>query len=791
MDLSANHKPISKFPFPEHDIDPKKKDEKEYCLQFAKAIWSRYVSGSMGLTYGDDKKFNNLRAYGQGDQDTDIYQEWFTGKKNASKQNQKNFINISKSVFSPVMKFKSYVKQRSLRMTGRPRVKAIDQMSGLEKQDKEANAIFFMNEGDFVEKVEQFTGQRLQRPEFIPSSIEEMEVFKNATGGFKAKGEIAYTYAVAFTEMISEFPELADQMLDDLMDIKMCGARDVIDPTDGKVYQKYLDPAKVVGFYTRSKGFRDSPAFGNYEDMTLQDLKMATGWSDKILDSIAKTYTETTQTSAAQETRRDVQSDDGKWAYDDIRITVFHCEYLTVNSHYYVDHTTRRGDKRFYADDFGKMRDTETKKTVVNPVHMWYKCSWIVGTDHVYDFGKCSNIPRPDKSKPRSSYHLYKIPGKSFTESIIPSLDSIQLAFIKMQNALAKAPPDGLAIDYATLENINLGDGTLKPIDLIHLRQINGNYIYKSTTHTGQWNGNQKPVFPIEGGAGKLLQEAIQQMEFHFNLIAEISGIDRHSIGVLPNSGETTATASANAATGTGLVILDLVKGLNKVRETLALNCAYRIALLVRHSEEAYNLYHPSLGTANLEILKLTADMTPEQMGIEMVVEPDDEEKRDIHEAALASLRQKESGAPGLEFTDYLFIKEQMRQGNLDFARAYMSMKIARDKEQHEKITMMKNEQQGKLNAQVAQAKSQGDMQLEDKKHQNKIAQINAESAARSKEIELQGIEDRKTERMKLQMSAGNELGKQMIEDEREERRLEQERQIAAENQTAAPAVTQ
>jgi hypothetical protein len=774
MKLFPQYKEFSAYPFPEHSIDPKIKIEKDWCIRFAKAIYSRYVSDRAGVLYSDLEKFSDLRAYGHGNQSIDKYETYFGSKKQEGEKASKSFININKDIFSPAPKFKGYLRQRYKDLTAKPKVKSVDKLASLEKKDKEAQSMFFMNEGPWVEAVESKIGKTLDRPEFIPSSAEELEAFKQ-TVGFKSKAEIAYTFAITYTELISRFPDIADKMIDDISDLNICCAKNYVSKEDGKVYVKYIDPARAIGFYSLNDNFTKSPAFGHFEDYTLQSVLQETNLNEEEIKEICMQY------SGYQGNAnfnlggiQDIQYDNGKWGVDDTRVLVLECEFLSVDSKYIVKHTTKNNSIRYYDDEYGKVRDTQSKKTLVNPVQRWYKCKWLVGTEHIWDYGLATDVPRPNKARPRSSYQMLKIPGKSFMESIIVPLDQIQLAHIKMENALAKAAPNGLAIEYGSLENIDLGDGSLKPIELLRLRNIQGNLIYKATTHRGHFSGTAaKPVMELQGGAGSMLQEAIQMMELNFNLIAEITGIDRHSIGVLP-SGETSATASATAASGTGLIIMNMAQALNRVREEIALSVVHQIALRVRHSKEIYNIYHPALGTANLEILKLSAEMTPDEMGIEMKVVPNDVDKKDIHEAALASLRQKESGAPGIEYPDYLFIKEQINEGNIAYARAFLEMKQNKALAKYEEQNLAKIKAQADGNSETAERTSAAQMKADKAKADLDISVMKA--TEQEKRITNRELEE---ERRKTALAVSDEeserlVGGKLIDNELTEREAEQ-----------------
>jgi hypothetical protein len=97
-----------------------------------------------------------------------------------------------------------------------------------------------------------------------------------------------------------------------------------------------------------------------------------------------------------------------------------------------------------------------------------------LGTDFLFDYGKKNNIPKNihDISKTNLSYsvcatNILDMMPKSMVDSCIGFADQLQLTHLKIQQAVAKAKPDGIIIDIEGLENVQLGKGgELQPLDL-------------------------------------------------------------------------------------------------------------------------------------------------------------------------------------------------------------------------------------------------------------------------------------------------------------------------------------
>jgi hypothetical protein len=743
------------WPFPPDDIDPKEKLEAPWLLAAAKAIYSKYVQDSTAFFHTDNEKFEVQRRYGQARQSADRYKEQYKPTQNGGDQAAEGYVNLDFKIFSPVLKFKAILRTKIKRMMAEPQVRAIDEMSGAEREEAKWNSYFMGINQELIGQFESATGEKVEQPEFLPSSMEELEVYSKMHG-FKLKSEQAYDRALKYTDEISNFKLIQRKLVDDLIDIGACCMKDYVDPEDGKVKMKYIDVARFVGDYSLNHGFDKSRFFGHFEDYKISELRFyMPDVPEEEWKSLAYNFSGYSANPGVGDwDNYDVQYDsDGfggkKWGYDDYTCMVFEGEYLSVDTKYRTKHTNKYGDVKFYEDDFAKIRNTKTKQSTKRSVRNWYKMNWVVGSDHMFDSGKQTDQPRPKKSKPRASYHPYRQTGKSFIELIQTNLDQIQLAYLRMQNAINAATPDGLAIEWSSLENITIGDEDTSPMELLRIHQQTGNLIYRATTHRGAVNmSSAKPIQPLVGGTGKLFEDSIRTMEMHFNWIAELTGIDRYSAGLTP-SAETSATASQIAAQGSNEIVDDLAFGYHEVRQSAAENTAHRIALRVKYSKEDYLIYHPALGE-NVELLKLSADHTPQQMGIYMKIAPDFEERARITEATKVAVQ---AGTIGPD--DALRVERAAAEGNLLYAEALLTQKISKAKEQEQAnqqaniekqnqglAQIKEQENQGSMAKiqgetqkalQVEQAKTEGAIKLEQVKHGNKMREIAAEGSIQEK----------------------------------------------------------
>ena len=100
----------------------------------------------------------------------------------------------------------------------------------------------------------------------------------------------------------------------------------------------------------------------------------------------------------------------------------------------------------------------------------------------MFGYGIKKNIPKNvhDITRARLSYsvvstNLRRMMPKSLVSSVISFADQLQLSHLKLQQAIAKAKPDGLIVDIEGLENVQLGKGgELQPLDIQDIYEQTG-----------------------------------------------------------------------------------------------------------------------------------------------------------------------------------------------------------------------------------------------------------------------------------------------------------------------------
>ena len=388
-------------------------------------------------------------------------------------------------------------------------------------------------------------------------------------------------------------------------------------------------------------------------------------------------------------------------------------EFKSDDREYMTERITSDGKKIVHKDTYGKVRNSPTKKTHVTTRQMVYRCKWIVGSEYAWDYGHQFDIPRPTPSQANLSFHFYKQKAGSYIKRMIPHLDGMQLAWLKLQNAVAKARPKGLAIDYNTITNITMANNKLKPLDVLKIANQQGDMLFQSTTTKSHLPSqtNYRPIQELEGGLGNQLNEYLGLINSHLESIRQVIGINRVADASSPVAQQLVGVSEISMqATVTSLK--PMFSSILNVKERACRNIALRIQMLIKFNK-VYELgYHKVFGKSVTEVLKIGSEVENSMFGIRIEARPNQQEKDQIMQAALESMRVGRQGQPLLGYADYLMVQNFVNLGMTKMARAYIGQKEREAIARMEEEKAMAIEQQGQQNAQLQQMKGEQEAAL-------------------------------------------------------------------------------
>jgi hypothetical protein len=669
------------FPFPEDNINPKKKDA-EWARKWGQAMISLWLKNQTAIPYNKVKEIQELRDLANGNQDITRYQKILLDESEED-GSMEGFMNISFDVFSVMPKFLRVVEGMMEQTEHQVVATAIDPKSSQEKEEMKLRTAFNMKYHNIISSIEKGLGIE-SGSEFMPETIDELELYAGL-GGFKLSRETEMEEGLDYTFYISDWPEIRKKIRRDLMTFNAFCVRDYTDQYAGKVKLRYVDPAMFIGQFSSSYEHRKLEWGGEIIQESISNIvKQDPTIDPDKLQKLARMNNglngnpQLTDTDIATAFSQDTY----KCGWSGFMVDVLDYVWKSIDSEYWTTRKTQYGEDLKYREEWGVVKNTDKKKTEIYPIHMEYKAKWIIGTEIIYDFGYEQDILRENGKDVILPYHFYKYPDKAIVQSAEPALHQIELAHLKLQNALAMAAPAGVSIEYTSLQNMKLGGNKMEPLEILRVRKQTGDLVYKATTHKGQVNipGGYRPVQELQGGIGSQLDEFIKIFDLYINFIRELTGVNQIADASTPNP-EQSVGGSKMAVAATNNALRPIYSAYLAGKERAAKNACLRMQLLIKHSKKAYEGYIPVLGRAGVEIMKVSADVVDANYYIKYEAKPTGERTETIRQAAIAAMSPDRDGVKGIELPDFLLIDRLLDNGNLKYAEAFLNYRSRKNKE--------------------------------------------------------------------------------------------------------------
>jgi hypothetical protein len=667
--------------FPPDNISPKEKNE-AWAKKVGEAIISLWLKDRTCVPYSKLEEIAELRDLANGNQNVLRYQKILLDESETTGE-MEGYMNIAFDVFSVMPKFLRVVEGMFEQTEHNVIATAVDPKSSKEKEELKLKTAFRMQFKEDLQYIEQGLGLD-NNSGFMPETAEELELY-SGMGGFKLSRETELEEGLDYTGYISEWKEIKKKIIRDCLTFNAMCVKDYTDPYVGKVKYRYVDPAMFIGQYSKSYDHRNMRYGGEIIQESIEEIMKEDPKVDyEELRKFAVSYNGLNGNGLLNSEQLSVpfSKNDSSCLWKSFVVDVFDWEWKSINSEYWTTRTTQYGEDLRYKEEWGKIKNTDKKKTDVYDIHVVYKAKWVIGTDIVYNFGLQHDVPRPDNKEVALSYHFYKYPEKAIVQSSEPCLHQIALAHIKLQNAIAEAAPPGIAIEYTALQNMKLGGNKMEPLELIRMRKQNGDLIFKASTHKGQPNvpGGYRPIQELEGGLGRQLEEFIRIFEVYTEFIREVTGINQIADASTPNP-EQSVGGSEIAIAATNNALRPVYSAYLTIKERLAKNACMRIQLLIKHNKKALEGYIPVIGQMGVQIISVGADVVDANYYIKYEAKPTDKRKEFIRQAAITAMSPDKDGTKSIELPDFLMIERLLENGNLKYAEAFLNYKSKKNKE--------------------------------------------------------------------------------------------------------------
>lgn len=710
------------YPFPSDDIDPKLKKEKAYCLAFAKAFYWYYLRGDLYTSFGGRTEMLENRAYGRGRQPNDLYFElcygrYSEGHEKAGQIIRKGWMNVDWRIFKVAVKYRNAFLGIFSDIDFDINANSLDASSRKELNEKKYQK--------WAQSQLKIGNSQDDIPD--PTVFAELELLESM-GAFKLKVEYAYEKSVNSSfDIVSQWGErVKKRVLEDLLDFSKALVKDQVNHTTQVVEVVYEDIAKSVLRRSENGDLLDG---GIYKIKTAADVRAeATACGVKITEEDLRSccrrfenqFGNSRWDNRWENGSEGYNVDGGCWYYDGWKVMVLDCEYRTLDRKY-ITKSTRKGEEKYYDEEYGTVKQSKNKETVIDNYINYYRCKWVVGTEICYDYGQQFDVPRPSHSEARSSFHLIDLECPSQTEVCRPIFDQVQLAWLKLQDAQAKSTPTLRAYDFDAITNVVIG-GKMKPLEHIKMGEQSGRMFFRSTTMRGARTSNPNSGLPIQqfpGGAAEAYNEFAIAWNLLVNMIQELSGMTpQASASPLPS--DTGKAVSEIQIQATSNVLKPIIQGYGKLKQETAYTMLLRLMLVFRHNEKIAKKYYDILGEEIVEVLKAAADKTPTQIGVKLVPRTNAALRAKLENAATEAMR-----AGQITISQYNFIVRMLDQSaNPRYVDAMLARMIAENKRIEEESAMARIDKQNEGIAKAAAITKKSEEELDMAKSNNKIREI-------------------------------------------------------------------
>ena len=736
---SSNNK---KSGFPDPLADYSAKQDKSYGLQYAKAIYQQWgQSADTHSLYGRrNKVFSRNRDYANGTQDTTIYKQLLNSL--GPEKGDGSLLNLDYTPVPILPKFVKIVLNKILSRDPYPNLESIDPISSSEKNKKKDRIKMQVEARKELQSLKEMTGAVLDMdPEQIPETMEEAEIFMDTN--VKTDAEVAAQIATNMTLSWANFNDTTfRRAVMDLVSLGMSVIKRTNDPNKG-IDVQYIDPVNFVHSYTEDPNFGDLVYAGHIKRIPIQELKRLAG--DQLTEEDYKSIANKVKDKYSNDaTRFNSSHYDDRYSrtiygYDEYMVEVLDFEFISIDCMYFEEKDSRHGNTGFY---YKGMKPKSSSGSVFNrkPHKMEIACvyggSFVIGSEQLFGYGKKNNVPKNlhDLSRAELSYsvtatNLRRMMPKSLVESCTGFADMLQLTHLKIQQAIAKAKPDGLIIDIEGLENVQLGKGgELEPLEIHDIYEQTGVFYYRSKNPEG---GFQNPPVREIGNQIRNIQELVALYNHYLQLIRDTSGINESMDGTTPK-GDMLVGVQQNAIAQGNNALYDITHASMLLYKKVCSDVV-KCLQIVPQDSVLYRIYENAIGETNMGVLSSFRNLSMYNFGVKVVKEMEDKDREFLEQN----------------------IQMSIQQGQIDLEDA-MAVRNLKDVNQAERLLILRRkkrmQEQQEMAAQNSQMQAQQAQQAAMAASQAKQQELQLEAQLKQQEIQLKGQMDMQLMQMEHEM---------------------------------------
>ncbi len=715
--------------FPDPTAKTVEKMSKGYGTAYAKAIMGQWggTESTTSLYQKRLKEFERARDYAQGTQSTQIYKQILNSLD--PNGGQGTLLNLDWTPVPIVPKFVKIVVNKILSLKPYPNVEAIDPLSRGEKEMKKARTRAAIENKDFLKEMKSLGVSLKDDVDALPDTPEEAEIFIDTN--IKVAAEIAAQIAANLTLEWNDFNDSTfRRAVEDLVVTGMAAVKRENDPNHG-IVERYVDPSHLIHSYTEDPFMKDLVYAGEIRRMTIHELKRIAGnelseeqWS-KVASQIKNKWGN--DASKLSKNYYDQRTGRQVYGYDEYSLEVLDFEFIGLDEQIYEEKMSQYGNIGFYYKGEEYKMPTQSvydRKPVYMKTMCLYGGLYINGANLLLNYGKKHNQPRNihDLSRTTLSYsivatNLRRMMPKSMVTGIIGFADQLQITHLKIQQAIAKAKPDGIMIDIEGLDNVQLGaGGELSPLDLQDIYEQTGVMYYRSKNPEG---GFQNPPIREINNTIRNINELIGLYNHYLRMIRDATGVNEAIDGSTPKSDALVGVRNQQAVAANN-ALYDITHA-SLVLYKRVVEDVIKCLQVLQSDSILYKTYEKAIGDSAMDTLKEFKKLPMYNFGIVVTTEMDDADKAYLEANIQQALAQRE-----IDIEDAIAIR---RLKDVDQAERLLIVRRAKRIKRQQEIAAQNSQIQSQAAQQASAAKAQADMQ---------VAQTQAQFDMQKKQMEAQ-----------------------------------------------------
>ena len=657
--------------FPDNKTPEK---NESYYKQAAEAFWSMVNRGETSTPFGFQDKLIENRLYAKGEQPVEKYISYYEsgeGKQEVQKVQSEfvdsgvspehvregwgnmDFENIPTIAPKIASSFHGQFQDVDYVISAR----STDHRSGRERDKLKWKNWLRVRHNEWLQKVAAMGGVELEDPEFWPDSVAELHLHESA-GGYKIPWETEIEKAISHSFEISNWDEIKSEAIDDIIAVNRFAVRMKTCDKSGKRIGEHLDLARFAIQYSRHYDHRSSEMAGHWGEITIGELSRY--FSRKDLEQMARDHSGMYGNPKDFSPYKGGPDAMGLFKYDFFKVRVFHFSFIDYDNDYKVSYKTPYGrykerPVKWDYDPKPKEKITETS------IRKLKKVSWVVDTEHVYDWGVDNDLVRPAENDVMLPYVCIALPGKSITDSAKVYYDDLVHIHLKTMNALITASGAGFAVDVGALQGVTLDGGEVSELEIFDLYRHKSVLLFRRKDAWGQPTGSGIPLMELPGGIGRFLDEQMRLFEHTMHMLENITGVNPVTLGSVPEERQAVRNVQMSVK-GTENILRPIIRGLRSLKKKMSTDFALSIPYLIKNYKRSFNAYEKVIGSPGVELLKMIEDDIY-AMGISLEPMLTTSHQENLMRMVELALQKDSQGQAGITVPEAMLIQERIILG--------------------------------------------------------------------------------------------------------------------------------